>query len=62
MCEEGLLGKIYAQDLDAIKYYLSKKGQERGYSESGCGLNQAAQLADQATGIITALKGIFNAD
>lgn len=43
VCEEGLIGKIYDQDLDAIKYYLGKKGQERGYSESGNGLNQGTQ-------------------
>jgi hypothetical protein len=33
LCEIGLFAKIYAQDMDAIRYYLGKKGHKRGYGE-----------------------------
>lgn len=47
VCEEGIFAKIYAQDLDAIKYYLAKKGHDRGYgevSDFGKGVTDKAQF------------------
>lgn len=52
-CEEGLLAKIYSQDMDAIKYYLAYKGRGRGYGARDlAATGEAAGQAGKPSGVL----------
>lgn len=60
VCVEGLQSLVYAQNLDAIRYYLDFKGASRGFgSRSGMNLNNNTDTQQGGVKIVLFEKDFF---